>query len=320
MSKKFSYTIGFDLGGTKLASALVRSDGLIIDFIKVPVEMRKEKSPTVTQKRVVNMMADIAMDFKNRFPQFLKSPYFKGIGLASAGPLNVETGTLIYPTNYPGWKIVPIQKMTEKEIQARGFNAKVAFQNDAMAAAYAEGWTGKAKHLKSYALVTVGTGIGSGVIVNGQPCQTNGAGSEFGHIIVDYKGFLKDSENSHDYSVEGVASGTGLINRARKLGFKGNSVEELIEENNPKYDFLFDEMAGALASLCFNLSVGFHLEGIFLSGGLIKIKDLYFKSTIQSYKKLVRQFNPLFECSIEIAKTKNQAGVVGAAYLPYLKG
>jgi glucokinase len=317
MSTQKKYTIGFDLGGTKLAAALVRSDGHIVDFIKVPVNMNQEKSAKKTQKRIINLITEIALDFKARFPAHCSAKNFKGIGLASAGPMNVEEGTLLHPVNYPGWKIVPLKKLVENSIHLQGFKTKVYFQNDAMAAALAEKWIGSAVKLKSFAVITVGTGVGSGVILNNRPCQSRGAGSEFGHLIIDFKA-LKDSPHVDQNSVEGFASGNGLISRARALGFKKNSVEELVAEKNPKYKKLYKDMAWALATLCYNLSVGFNLDAIFISGGLIKIKDLYLSQTKKNYSQMIRQFNSVYECPLEIAKTGNKAGVLGAAYIPYL--
>lgn len=316
--KKTTYTIGFDLGGTKLAAALLNGKGEMIDFIKVPVDMKREGSALKTQKRVIGLMADIALDFKRRFPKETTGSHFLGIGLASAGPLNTEAGELIYPVNYPGWKIVPIRKMVEAEVNKRGFKTKVYFQHDATAAALAEGWVGGAQSMSSFAVVTVGTGIGSGVIFNGFPAQSKGMGSEHGHIVVDYKKMQENPNQLHHYTVEGIASGTGLLRRAKELGFEGNSVEELVNASDAKFQPLYNDMAWALACLCYNLSIGYNLEKIFLSGGLIKIKSLYLNNLKLHYKNMIHQMNPAFECKIEIAKTKNHAGVLGGGYLPYL--
>lgn len=317
--KKNTYTIGFDLGGTKLAAALLNQKGEMLDFIKVPVDMRREGSPIKTQKRVIELMADIALDFKKRFPKETQSSFFKGIGLASAGPLNTDEGTLLHPVNYPGWKIVPIRDLVEKEVHKRGFKTKVYFQHDATAAALAEGWVGGAQGMASFAIVTIGTGVGSGVIFNGRPAQSRGMGSEYGHTIIDFEKLKKSPHLLHHCTVEGIASGTGLLQRAREMGFKGSSVEDLVSSNDPQFQPLFSDMSWALACLCYNLSIGYNLEKIFLSGGLIKIKNLFLNDLRAHYKNLIRQMNPLFECKIEIAKTKNQAGVIGAGYLPYIR-
>lgn len=312
------HTIGFDLGGTKLAAALVKQNGEIVDFIKVPINLKTAGTPQKAQKQIIQMMADIALDFKSRFPRQCSPQNLEGIGLASAGPMNIEKGVLIHPVNFPGWKIVPIKALLEKALLKIGIKSKVYFQNDAMAAALAEGWVGGARKMQSYAVITVGTGIGSGVILNGRPCQSKGAGSEFGHILLNVKNVQGGSPH-FTQTAEGIASGTALLRRARELGFTGNSVEELVADNQKKYQFLYDDMSWALAALCYNLSIGFHLDGIFLSGGLIKIQNLYFKQTQKIYQKMVRDFNKMFEVKINIARTKNQAGVLGAAYLPWLK-
>lgn len=316
--KKMTYTIGLDLGGTKLAAALLNSKGEMLDFIKVPVDMTREGSAQKTQKRIISLMADIAMDFKNRFPKEVSSTAFKGIGLASAGPLNAEEGKLMNPVNYPGWKIVPIRNLLQEEVLNRGFKTKVFFQHDATSAALAEGWVGGAQGLTSYAIVTVGTGIGTGIIFNNLPAQSRGMGAEYGHIIVDLPGLQKEPTKIHHHTVEGLASGTALLRRAKSMGFKGHSVEELVQAGDKKYQVLYKDMAWALASLCYNLSMGYNLEKIFLSGGLIKIRHLYFKEMKSLYRGFIRQVNPDFECPIEVAKTKNHAGVIGAGYLPHL--
>ena len=313
-----TYTIGLDLGGTKLAAALLDHKGEMLDFIKVPVDMKREGSPSKTQKRVISLMTDISMDFKRRFPKRTTGTAFKGIGLASAGPLNTDEGKLIHPVNYPGWKVVPIRDLLQAEIQKNKFKTKVFFQHDATAAALAEGWVGGAQGMSSYAVVTVGTGIGTGLIFNGVPAQSRGMGSEYGHTIVDIRNLQLRPDKIHHNTVEGIASGTGLLRRARDLGFAGQSIEELTMLNDKKYEVLFKDMSWALACLCYNLSIGYNLEHIFFSGGLIKIRELYFKDMKAHYKNLIRQVNPAFECKIEIAKTKNHAGVIGAGYLPRL--
>ena len=315
---KTSFTIGLDLGGTKLAAALLDQHGQIIDFQKVPVELRRESSVAQTQRRIIGLMGDLTCDFKKRFPKEVSSKYFKGIGLASAGPLNVERGELIFPANFPGWKKVPLVSLLEDEIRKRGFSKRIHFQHDATAAALAEGWIGAAQKMNTFAVVTIGTGIGTGIVFNGLPAQSRGMGSEYGHTIVDFSQIQQSPKEIKYGTVEGIASGLSLLRRARQRGFHGVSVEELVADKNPKYQSLYKDMALALGCLCHNLSIGYNLEKIFLSGGLIKIRNLYLDDLKAHYKDMIRQTNPAFECKIEIAKTKNKAGVIGAGYLPYL--
>ncbi len=318
LSKKRKYTIGIDLGGTKLAAALVDDHGDIVAFHKESI-LNLKKGTTNGPEKVVGLMVDLILNFKKNHPDAFNKKYFSGVGLASAGPLNVEQGELIYPVNFPEWKIVPIQKMLSDKLKKIGISSKVYFQNDAIAAARAEGWTGGAQDLLSYAVVTIGTGIGTGVIFNRQPVQTLGMGSEFGHLIARTND-IHEAKDLPLYTVEGISSGTGILRRALELGFKGSSIEELVlalDKGQTQYQILFDDAADTLAALCYNLSVGFCLQKILFSGGLIKVRRLYWKRLQVRYRGLIRQFNPKFECQLIVAHHLNQAGVLGAASLPY---
>lgn len=310
-----TYTVGLDLGGTKLAGALVDQDGQILSFQKESIlDLKTDKNGA---KKIVHVMGEMVSSFKERFPQAFKKAHFKGVGLASAGPLNVEKGELIHPVNFPGWKIVPIQSLLANEMKRRKIPTPVFFQNDAIAAARAEGWIGGAQGCQSFAVVTIGTGIGSGVIFRHQPCQSSGMGSEFGHLILNNARILSATDLKK-HTVEGMASGTGILRRAhQEMGLTAKSVEELVE--NPKAQPLFDDAADALAALCYNLSIGFHLDKILFSGGLIKVRHLYWARLKSRYQELISEFNPEFRCPLQVAKCMNQAGVIGAARLPYHK-
>ncbi|MFN8790701.1 MAG: ROK family protein [Bdellovibrionales bacterium] len=310
-------TIGFDLGGTKLAAALVDHQGKILEKVKLPIHLSRYTKPAQAQSHVIQMMVDIAVDFKRRYPKACSRTALQGIGLASAGPMDIEKRILVNPANFPGWRRVALPARLELALEKNGIRSRVHFQNDAMAAAFAEGWVGAARALQTYAVVTVGTGIGTGVILNRQPCQSRGAGPEFGHMLIDRDPLQFRQESLKHGSVEGLASGTALVRRAQALGFKGQSVEELVHGMKPRYHSLFEDMSWALAMLCFNLSIGFHLDAIFFSGGLIKIQELYFPRTVKIYNQLIQEFNPLFRARLSLAKTRNQAGLLGAAYLPW---
>ncbi|MEK6628460.1 MAG: ROK family protein [Bdellovibrionota bacterium] len=319
-STALKYSIGLDLGGTKLATALVDSRGNILEYNKFPLEINKTKSPQEAKKKVISFMQSACEDYKRRYPTQTSAKNFMGIGLASAGPLNIKTGELIDPSNFKDWKRFKIVQELTSALKKINWQPKIYFQNDAIASAFAEKWIGAAKNCKSFVVVTVGTGIGTGVIFNGLPCQTEGMGSEWGHLLVDVKGMQQHKSMITEHTVEGIASGTALLKRAKALGFKGSSVEELVVENEQttQYKILFDDMAWALAALCYSLSMGFHFDKILFSGGLIKIKHLYWEQTKKIYSDMIRQRNPAFLAPIAVAKAGNKAGVVGAASLPYL--
>jgi len=245
-----------------------------------------------------------------------------GIGLASAGPMNVESGELIEPSNFKGWKIFPIIKLLKKELLKNKIRHSIAFQNDAMAASLGEGWLGGAKGLENFAVVTVGTGIGTGVIFKGKPLQYRGMGGEWGRQIVDISN-IKDNTDQYFQCFEGLASGTALVKLAREMGFQGKSAVDLVHEiknGQNQYQKLFTGAARALAVLCFNLSLGFNLEKILFSGGMIQIKDLFWNVLLLEYERLISIRHSAFRAKIEIAELDVKAGAVGAARLGYLLG
>ncbi len=130
----------------------------------------------------------------------------------------------------------------------------------------------------------------------------------------------KTSGEPHFGTVEGFASGTGILRRAHELGFSGTSVEDLvvaIRGGEERYRILFQDAALALASLCYNLSLGFHPERILFSGGMVAIKDLFFDDVLKFYKEFV-SVREGFATKIAVAKLGDKAGVIGAARLPHL--
>ncbi len=328
--QKSGVTIGLDLGGTKLAAALVDSHGKVLRIVvrpTVPVDLAEQdpraltaSTPAAVKRHigyVVAAMADAALEVLGDTPQ----SRLIGIGLASAGPMNIEEGTLHYPANFKGWKHVALVSLLTTALLKRGLKKPVSFQNDAIAAALGEGWVGQAKDCNTYAMITVGTGIGTGVILNGRPAQSAGMGSEWGHLLVAAPGLAADPESCNSREVEGIASGTGLVRRAQAQGLGFTSAHALAEAaraGDKRAQKLFDEAAEALAALLYSLSLGFHPEKFVVAGGMLATKDLFMKRTISLYQDWIQRKNPLFVAPIRISRLGNQAGAIGAARLPLL--
>ena len=325
-------TIGIDLGGTKVSAALVDAHGHIVHETKRPTvppgmsefdPKKSTKAPGASDVRkhvayVVSAMTEAALECAEQ----LKSPkLLRGIGLASAGPMNIDEGTLLYPANFRGWKKVALVNELEKSLKAQGLRSKVGFQNDAMAAALAEGWIGAAKGCQTFAVITVGTGIGTGVIFNGRPAQSRGMGSEWGHIISNSPGFSTDPLSFREREVEGLASGTGLVKRAQVQGLQFGSVRELAaaaKAGDQDAKALFQTSSEALASLFYSLSLGFHPEMFALSGGMISVRELFLPQAVSIYKTAMKANNPKFLAPVRLAKLGTYSGVIGAARLPHL--
>ncbi len=308
-----SWLLGFDLGGTKLATAIVSDKGKIAQQDAIKLELEKYPTPKSSQQRVLSLMKDCVVAAKKY--------KIKAIGVASAGPMNVDKGELIEPTNFRGWKKFAIVKELKNELKKAKVNLPIYFQNDAMAAALGEGWVGGAKGLHTYVVITLGTGIGTGMIYKGHPAQTGGMGGEWGLQIID-KTNIKFGESHHMQTVEGFACGPAIVKRAAWMGFRGHRIEELVAAINSgenQYRQLFSDAAKGLAVLCYNLSLGFNPQKILFSGGLINIKELFWEELQKRYEELLTPNYLSFRTPLAIAKLGTKAGVIGAARLPLLK-
>ncbi len=328
------YTIGLDLGGTKVAAALVDANGKILKESTVKTvpphlldsDPKKSNNPSAKDVKahiayVVKAMADATEDCASELSKKEKSQIV-GLGLASAGPLNIGRGEIVDSSNLKGWKRVPIVNLLRKQAVKRGLTDNIVFQNDAIAASLGEGWIGVAKNKQTYVGVTVGTGIGTGVILNGQPAQSQGMGSEWGHIIADSLNLSKALATPYDREVEGIASGTGLVRRAQSKGLSFTSVHQMAafaRDGDRDAQALFHESAEALAGLFYSLSLGFNPEVFAVSGGMLAVKDLFLPQAIDLYNRAISVKYPSFKKPIKVSKLGVKAGVIGAARLPRLE-
>ena len=166
------YSIGVDLGGTNIKAGLVDENGKIIFKTSVPTETN------LGYKHVINQIK------KATSIVLSENSNVTGIGIGAPGIVSVEKGTVKSPPNIPGWKKVNLAKILFDE-----FGRKVFVENDANAAAIGESIFGVGKSIDTFIMVTLGTGVGGGIIYNGKLFrgETGGAG-EIGHLTINYKG------------------------------------------------------------------------------------------------------------------------------------
>lgn len=331
------FTIGIDLGGTKVLTALVDQDGKVLHQATRPVtpvdqpelDPRDTYQPTDSEARkhvtyVTDAMSDTVLECAEKLAPSDRK-FIRGIGLASAGPMDIGKGLLVNVTNMKGWKKVAIVDKVTKGCIKRGLSAQLkkpmGFQNDAIAAALGEGWIGVAKGMQTYVMVTVGTGIGTGVIFNGQPAQSQGMGSEWGHSICDIRGFSKRASRSYDSETEGIASGTGLVRQAKLRGWDFSTARKVTEaaaKGDERAKELLMNSSEALAGLFFTLSMGFNPEIFAVSGGMLAMKEFFLPQAISIYSEAINNRYPSFRKPIRVSKLGTMAGVIGAARLPRL--
>lgn len=332
------YTIGVDLGGTKMLTALVDSQGRVVHQTTRPVtppdrphlDPRDPYQPTAAEAKkhveyVVEAMADTVVECAQHLAPKDRR-LIRGMGLASAGPMDLSNGLLIDSSNMKGWKRVALVASFAKACGRRDLPATLkrpaGFQNDAVAAALGEGWVGVAKSKSTYVMITVGTGIGTGVILNGRPAQSEGRGSEWGHLICESRGLSKRTDDPDRSSPDGIASGTGLVRQAQLFGYSEFKTARQITEAATRGDVrakdLLLQSSEALAALFYSLSLGFNPEIFAVTGGMLAMKEFFLPQAIDIYRSAIRTKYPSFEKPIKVSKAGTIAGVIGAARLPRL--
>jgi len=186
------YILGLDIGGTKCAVSTARWDGRRIELLE------KASCPTdltIAPEAMLDRLMDLADSVLTQQPD--------KIGISCGGPLDSEKGLILGPPNLPGWEHVAIVR----QVQAR-FGVAVKLQNDANACAVAEWKFGAGQGARNMVFLTFGTGLGAGLILNGQLyCGTNDNAGEVGHIRLDRFGPVGFGKAG---SFEGFCSGGGL--------------------------------------------------------------------------------------------------------------
>jgi glucokinase len=167
------FWIGIDVGGTSIKLGLVDDQGSTLGFVSIPTE--EPKGPADAMQRASS--AAKALCVKAGVPL----TRIERVGLGTPGSQDIPKGMLIAPPNHPHWHNFPIVRCLEEQI---GIN--VSYANDANAAAFGEFWVGTGRIHSSMILLTLGTGVGGGIIINNHlVVGHNSFGGECGHIVID---------------------------------------------------------------------------------------------------------------------------------------
>lgn len=292
------YIIALDVGGTKIAGALIK-DNRILKKIKIPTQALLGKAAVI--KRICNVISLLieGVGRKN----------IKRVVIGMPGPLDSKKGVVFQPPNLPGWKSVPIKNIIKKK-----FKIETKIENDANCAAFAESYYFKCKNL---IYLTLGTGVGSGIIINSKIYRGKGTASELGHITIDLNGPKCHCGNYGCF--EEFVSARGIVRIAKKYGFKGKDLEPRnlqikAKKGNKKAKAVYNEAGKYLGIGLANIVNIFAPEMIVVSGGISNAGNLLLKPALAEMKKRA------FKCSqkgvkIVISKLQEDAGLLGAAAL-----
>lgn len=311
------YSIGIDLGGTKILIGLVEKEsGKVVSHIKK--KTKKEKGPENIVRKMVEGVEELLEESGKSFTEI------SSIGIGSAGQIDRKNGIIIGAPN------LDCYNLNLKEILQNKFNIPVFVANDVEVATIGEQKFGAGKGCADFICVFVGTGIGSAIVKNGHIIYgVTGTAGELGHIIVDLNG--RPCACGAHGCLEAYASRSAIearIEGALKKGRK-SCISEYLEEGKAitssmirksieREDELVTQcvseaseyLSGGLASVI-NL---INPELIILGGGLIEAVDYFYKQTI---KKAKSKSLPVPAEKIRFSKTilGDYSGVIGAALL-----
>lgn len=308
------YGFGVDIGGTTCKIGLFETAGQVVD---------KWEIPTDTSAQGTNILPDIAASLLQKLKEKgISKEEIEGIGIGIPGP--VDGNGLVPMCVNLGWKDVDVPK----EMQSLMEGIPVKAGNDANVAALGEMWQGGGKGFTDIVMITLGTGVGGGVIVDEQIITgKHGLGGEIGHIHV------RDEETEHCNCggvgcLEQIASATGIAREARRKMAAGDTPSVLREagDNVTAKDVLDAAKAGdglalevmevvghylgvALASLALTVD-----PQMFVIGGGVSKAGQYLVEVINRH---YAQYMPISENrgTIGLAKLGNDAGIYGAARL-----
>jgi len=318
---KMKPVLAIDLGGTNIKSAVLLPDGRIIYFKNYPTPA--DKGPREVVKKILFAIRDTLG--KTDLEVFRLS----GIAIAAAGILDAKNGVVTSSPSLTGWHNVPLRDMIVGEL-----GVDICLINDASAAALGEYRFGAGRGTGNLVYLTVSTGIGGGIIIDGNLYNgTDGCAGEIGHMIIEAEGPQCNCGNFG--CLEILASGTAMANEAKRRisrnetscisefagGNSDNITAEIVALAAKQGDSLACEVINRAA---YYLGVGlanvvniFNPEVIIIGGGVSKMGDMLLRPARKVVKQ--RAFRlPVRTARIVRSRLGDKAGIIGAAI--YLVG
>jgi glucokinase len=312
MSERLALTI--DIGGTQSRVALIDGRSQIIKRASVPTESREGHKVVIEEIRKLVSQREFGR--------------VAGIGISIAGLLKLDTGTLVYSPNMPGWVNVPIKQIFSDE-----FHLPVYVSNDASLAALGEHRYGAAKGLDNFIYITVSTGIGGGMVLDGRLyLGADGYAGEVGHMTIDPDGPVCSCGMRGCF--EAMASGTAIARDAKEriAACTTSMISEMVGGDLEKITAATVEQAarqgdGLAKDLMYqaavNLGIGlssliiiFNPDAVVVGGGVTKSNELIFEPARKVVAKravcYLRRDVPILK-----AVLKDNVGLIGAAAMVF---
>lgn len=299
-----NFSIGLDLGGTNLRAAAIDRSGKLLESVW------GKTAKSAGREAILEDMTDAVTTLRERFG----AKDLAGIGIAVPGFILLKEGVIRNSNNLSVLEDFPI-----REELSRRLGTPVILENDANAAALGEKWIGAGRDVDDLVLLTLGTGIGGGIISNGRVLRGwLGMAAELGHITVVPNGNPCGCGNRG--CVEKHASATAVTGMAKLLGLgddlTSKQVYELALAGSEKAHSIFVSMGEALGVALAMLVNTFNFPLYLLSGGVLGAWDLFAPPMLEEARRRSFTFR-MTETRVEKAELGDEAGLFGAAYLPW---
>jgi len=271
------YSIGVDMGGTNLRIAAISTEGQLLEKITTGVKL------ALGRDYVIGEMCDAILHLTERYRSVGR---FLGVGIGVPGIIDVEAGMMRKSANLPGWSDYPVRDEIESRLGARVF-----LDNDANVAALGEKWLGAARDADDMAMITLGTGIGGAIILNGKIFYgMSGMAGEFGHVTIEPSGVPCGCGNRG--CAERYASATAVVRMAREAiaggdapelakaarsdpDFSAKSVYDLAMKGDASAQRIFTRFGEALGILLADLVNVLDLDMFVIGGGVVSAWDAF---------------------------------------------
>jgi glucokinase len=306
-----SETIGVDLGGTKMLVGVLAGTEVVYE--------QREHSTGQTEDELVELLVREVEEAREA------RPGVTAVGLGVPATIDHDRGIAVAAVN------LPLTEVPIRELVSERTGLPVVVDNDANVAAYAESRFGAAQGRRDVVMLTVGTGIGGGLVLGGEVYRgSSGAGAELGHTVIQADGPPCQGSCPNHGCVEALASGTALGREARAaaeaapdsaLGkalaaggeVDGRAATEAALAGDETAIGVFDLIGSRLGVACATFANIFQPDAIVVGGGVIAAGDLLLEPARRELRR--RALNPMNRTPILEATLGNDAGMIGAAAL-----
>ena len=299
------YSIGLDLGGTNLRAGAIDKSGKLLEKVSGATPLAAGREPVLAD------MVAVISEVRSRCGK----DGLAGIGVGVPGFIRLKDGVIGNSNNLAFLENFPIRDELERRL-----GTQVILENDANSAALGEKWMGAGREVDDLVLLTLGTGIGGGIISGGKVLHGYlGMAAELGHLTVVPNGTPCGCGNQG--CLEKHASALAIVSMARLLGLGENltaaDVYDLAKQGNEKAHTVFVTMGQALGIGLAMLVNTFNFPLYLLSGGVLAAWDLFAPPMLAEMRRRSYTFRTT-DTRVEQATLGNEAGLYGAAFLPWV--